>query len=71
MRSLWWQGATSLCVHPGSQPLVGWSEIEQSWSSIFRNTESLEIDLEVIQARGRSLFGIRSSQRDCFAGEPR
>jgi len=49
MRSLWWQGATSLCIHPGSQPLVGWSEIEQSWSAIFRNTEALEIDLEILQ----------------------
>ncbi|MEL6908827.1 MAG: nuclear transport factor 2 family protein [Cyanobacteria bacterium J06629_2] len=49
MRSLWWQGATSLCIHPGSQPLLGWSEIEQSWSAIFRNTEELEIDVEVVQ----------------------
>lgn len=49
MRSLCWQGANSLCVHPGSQPIVGWSEIEQSWESIFRNTDSLEIDLEVVR----------------------
>ncbi|MEO1669977.1 MAG: nuclear transport factor 2 family protein [Cyanobacteria bacterium J06631_2] len=49
MRSLWWQGATSLCIHPGSQPLLGWSEIEESWAAIFRNTEELEIDLEVVQ----------------------
>lgn len=49
MRSLWWQGASSICIHPGSQPLVGWSEIEQSWSAIFRNTDALEIDLEVVQ----------------------
>ena len=49
MRSLWWQGTTSLCIHPGSQPLVGWSEIEQSWSAIFRNTDALEIDIEVLQ----------------------
>ena len=50
MRSLWWQGATSICIHPGSQPLIGWSAIENSWSAIFRNTDSLEIDLEIVQA---------------------
>ncbi|MEL6495679.1 MAG: nuclear transport factor 2 family protein [Cyanobacteria bacterium J06623_7] len=38
-----------MCVHPGSQPLVGWSEIEQSWSAIFRHTDSLQIDLEVVR----------------------
>ena len=49
MRSIWWQGATSLCIHPGSQPLLGWSEIEESWEAIFRNTDELEIDIEVVQ----------------------
>ena len=49
MRALCWQGATSICIHPGSQPLVGWSAIEQSWDAIFRNTDSLQIDLEVVR----------------------
>lgn len=49
MRSLWWQGTTSICIHPGSLPLVGWASIEQSWAAIFRNTETLSIDLEVLQ----------------------
>ena len=50
MTSLWWQGSTSLCIHPGSQPILGWEEIKQSWEAIFRNTDSLEIDVEIIQA---------------------
>ncbi|MEM6612378.1 MAG: nuclear transport factor 2 family protein [Cyanobacteria bacterium P01_C01_bin.72] len=49
MRSIWWQGATSLCIHPGSQPLLGWSQIEESWAAIFHNTDELEIDIEVVQ----------------------
>ena len=49
MTSIWWQGSTSLCIHPGSQPIIGWSDIQNSWSAIFRNTDSLEIDLEVVQ----------------------
>ena len=49
MTSIWWQGSSSLCIHPGSQPLVGWSNIQNSWEAIFRNTDSLEIDLEVVQ----------------------
>lgn len=50
MTSLWWQGSTSLCIHPGSQPILGWSEIRDSWDSIFRNTNSLEIDIEIVKA---------------------
>lgn len=49
MTSLWWQGSTSLCIHPGSQPILGWEEIKNSWDGIFRNTDSLEIDIEIIK----------------------
>ena len=46
---LWWQGSTSVCVHPGGRLLMGWDTIRASWESIFRNTNSLEIDLEIIK----------------------
>ena len=49
MSGLWWQGSTSLCVHPGGRVIVGWDKIRASWESIFNNTDSLEIDLEVIK----------------------
>ena len=49
MNLLWWQGATSLCIHPGGRLLMGWETIQASWSSIFNNTNSLEIDIEVIK----------------------
>ena len=49
MNLLWWQGTTSLCVHPGGEVLMGWETIRASWESIFKNTNSLEIDIEVIK----------------------
>ena len=49
MNLVWWQGSTSLCVHPGGRVLMGWEEIRASWESIFNNTDSLEIDLEVLK----------------------
>ena len=49
MNRLWWQGSTSLCVHPGSQILIGWEEVRASWEGIFQNTNSLEIDIEVVK----------------------
>ena len=49
MRMLWWQGSTSLCVHPGGTILTGWDSIQASWESIFKNTDSLEIDIEIIK----------------------
>ncbi|MGK7876815.1 MAG: nuclear transport factor 2 family protein [Xenococcaceae cyanobacterium] len=50
MSRLWWQGSTSLCIHPGGQVLTGWESIRASWESIFKNTDSLEIDIEIIKA---------------------
>jgi uncharacterized protein (TIGR02246 family) len=49
MSLLWWQGSTSLCVHPGGKVLVGWEMIRDSWESIFKNTDSFEIDIEVVK----------------------
>ena len=37
MSSLWWQGSSSLCIHPGGRVFIGWEEIRDTWSSIFRN----------------------------------
>ena len=50
MTSLWWQGSTSLCIHPGGQVIMGWEEIKASWDAIFRNTDALEIDVEIVKA---------------------
>lgn len=50
MSLLWWQGSTSLCIHPGGQVLTGWESIRASWESIFKNTDSLEIETEIIKA---------------------
>ena len=49
MTSLWWQGSTSLCIHPGGQVILGWEEIKASWDAIFRNTDALEIDVEIVK----------------------
>lgn len=49
MTSLWWQGSTSICIHPGSSPISGWSSIRDSWESIFQHTNSLEIETEIIK----------------------
>ncbi|WP_319419296.1 nuclear transport factor 2 family protein [Pleurocapsa sp. FMAR1] len=49
MNRLWWQGSSSLCIHPGGGMLVGWDTIQASWKSIFSNTDSIEIDVEVIK----------------------
>lgn len=49
MSLLWWQGSTGLCIHPGGQVLTGWETIRNSWESIFGNTNSFEIDIEIIK----------------------
>ncbi|ACK72431.1 conserved hypothetical protein [Gloeothece citriformis PCC 7424] len=51
MNLVWWQGAGSLCIHPGGGVLTGWESIRASWESIFRNTQYLEIETEIISAQ--------------------
>ncbi len=48
MSQVWWQGATSTCIHPGGNVLQGWDVIFSSWETIFKNTDYLEIDTEPI-----------------------
>jgi ketosteroid isomerase-like protein len=49
MSRLWWQGTSSLCIHPGGRVLRGWEAIGASWESIFRHTDSLEIELDLLK----------------------
>jgi ketosteroid isomerase-like protein len=49
MSALWSQGTGSLCVHPGREAIRGWDEIRASWEKIFRNTNYLEVETEIIR----------------------
>lgn len=46
MERVWSRSPHSRCVHPGWEPVVGWSEIRQSWVDIFRTMKSIEFSLE-------------------------
>ncbi len=48
MSLVWSQGTGSLCVHPGWEILRGWDAIRTSWAQIFRNTQYVEIDLDIV-----------------------
>ncbi|MBR8828739.1 MAG: nuclear transport factor 2 family protein [Gomphosphaeria aponina SAG 52.96 = DSM 107014] len=48
MNLVWFQGNSSSCIHPGGEILQGWENIRNSWELIFRNTEYLEIDIELV-----------------------
>ncbi|CCQ64297.1 nuclear transport factor 2 family protein [Crocosphaera watsonii] len=48
MSQVWWQGSSCTCIHPGGNVLKGWDVIRNSWETIFKNTDYLEIDTEII-----------------------
>ena len=48
MSLVWSQGTGTFCIHPGRKVLLGWKDIRASWEQIFRNTNYLEIDVEII-----------------------
>ncbi|HEY9633379.1 MAG TPA: nuclear transport factor 2 family protein [Coleofasciculaceae cyanobacterium] len=53
MGIVWSQGTGSLCVHPGRNALRGWKDIRSSWELIFKNTQYLEVELDVIATEVR------------------
>ncbi len=69
MTLLCWQGSTSLCIHPGGQVLTGWEAIRASWESIFRNTDSFEIDLEIIKVEIDRALAWSSEKPYCSRAE--
>ncbi|MBD2013310.1 nuclear transport factor 2 family protein [Microcoleus sp. FACHB-53] len=48
MNAVWSQGTGSRCIHPGRDVIRGWKDIRYSWEQIFKNTNYLEIDTEII-----------------------
>ena len=48
MSAVWSQGTGSRCIHPGRSVIQGWKDIRYSWEQIFKKTNYLEIEIEII-----------------------
>jgi ketosteroid isomerase-like protein len=53
MSAIWSQGTGSRCIHPGRNVIQGWKDIRYSWEQIFKNTNYLEIETEIISIEVR------------------
>ena len=53
MTAVWSQGTGSLCIHPGRNVLRGWKDIRSSWEMIFKNTNYIEIETDIIATEVR------------------
>ncbi|NEQ37979.1 MAG: nuclear transport factor 2 family protein [Okeania sp. SIO3I5] len=42
------KGIGTVCIHPGRPAIRGFDKIRSSWDLIFKNTDYIEIDLDVI-----------------------
>jgi len=42
------KGIGTVCIHPGRAAIRGFDNIRNSWDLIFKNTDYIEIDLDVI-----------------------
>lgn len=50
LAEIWSQGSATVCIHPGRDALQGWENIRSSWVKIFKNTNYIEIETEIIRA---------------------
>lgn len=48
MEQLWSKGSGSICIHPGRSVLKGWDDIRRSWVQIFKNTQYMEVDIDLV-----------------------
>lgn len=46
MTSVWLPSAHARCIHPSSELVVGWIDIQTSWLDLFESLENVELDLE-------------------------
>ncbi|MBL8149011.1 MAG: nuclear transport factor 2 family protein [Blastocatellia bacterium] len=45
MDDIWLHENWVRCIHPGSDPVVGWQEVRESWAEIFSNTRSMKLSI--------------------------
>lgn len=45
MDKVWLHENWVRCIHPGSELLVGWEEIRDSWVTIFSNTRGMQLSV--------------------------
>lgn len=57
MSAVWSQGIATICIHPGRKALKGWKEIRSAWETIFKNTQYLEIDTNIVTTEVRNNIG--------------
>ncbi|NES72295.1 MAG: nuclear transport factor 2 family protein [Okeania sp. SIO2D1] len=42
------KGIGTVCIHPGRTAIRGFENIRNSWDLIFKNTNYIEIDLDIV-----------------------
>lgn len=45
MEAVWLHESWVRCVHPGSEVVVGWQDVRESWSEIFASTKSIKLSI--------------------------
>jgi len=43
MERVWMQSQDVRCIHPGSEALVGWTDVRRAWEQIFENTRWIRV----------------------------
>ena len=58
MSNVWSKSPYARCVHPGWELVVGWNDIRQSWTEIFKTVELIDFALEDIhvEVSGRTAW---------------
>ena len=67
MKDVWSCGERDVCIHPGWEMLIGWSEIRDSWRAIFANTGYMRFRASDVKIRLSDEFGWVSCIENIFS----
>lgn len=68
MSAVWEHAAAVWCVHPGSEPIVGWPAVRRSWAAVFATTAYLQFIVTDVRVRVDGDFGSVTCTENVLSG---
>ncbi len=64
-----WAGDDVICVHPGSQAIIGHASVTRSWAHIFNNTLMPSMQINVVKRTGNDKMAVHVVEEHIATGE--
>lgn len=63
-----WSEDEIVCIHPGSDPLIGHSAVMRSWKDIFSNAESPSLQIKLLSRTEKDSIAVHVVEEHIYSG---